>query len=48
MENHIIALDVDGIAGTMTAKRLTDLEVAQDYHDCRMRLSLMKRDHCVC
>lgn len=26
MEDHIIALDVNGIAGTMTAKRLTDLE----------------------
>ena len=36
MENHIIALDVDGIAGTLTAKRLTDLEVSQDYHDCRI------------
>ena len=36
MEAHIIALDVDGIAGTLTAKRLTDLEVAQDYHDCRI------------
>ena len=36
MENHIIALDVDGIAGTMTAKRLTDMDVTQDYHDCRI------------
>ena len=36
MENHIIALDVDGIAGTLTAKRLTDLNVSQDYHDCRI------------
>ena len=36
MENHIIALDVDGIAGTLTAKRLTDLDVSQDYHDCRI------------
>lgn len=36
MENHIIALDVDGIAGTLTAKRLTDMEVTQDYHDCRI------------
>ena len=27
MENHIIALDVNGIAGTLTAKRLTDMDV---------------------
>ena len=31
MEEHIIALDVNGIAGTLTAKRLTDMEVTQDY-----------------
>ena len=36
MEAHIIALDVDGIAGTLTAKRLTDLEIAQDYHTSRI------------
>ncbi len=36
MENHIIALDVDGIAGTLTAKRLTDLEIEQDYHESRI------------
>ncbi len=38
MENHIIALDVNGIAGTMTAKRLTDLEVAQDYQESRIAI----------
>lgn len=31
MEEHIIALDVNGIAGTLTAKRLTDMDVTQDY-----------------
>ena len=31
MEEHVIALDVNGIAGTLTAKRLTDMEVTQDY-----------------
>ena len=38
MEEHIIALDVNGIAGTMTAKRLTDLEVSQDYQECRIAI----------
>ena len=38
MEDHIIALDVNGIAGTMTAKRLTDLEVAQDYQESRIAI----------
>ena len=38
MEHHIIALDVNGIAGTMTAKRLTDLEVAQDYQESRIAI----------
>ena len=38
MENHIIALDVNGIAGTMTAKRLTDLDVAQDYQESRIAI----------
>ena len=38
MEDHIIALDVNGIAGTMTAKRLTDLEVAQDYRESRIAI----------
>ena len=31
MENHIYAMDVNGIAGTLTAKRLTDMEVGQEY-----------------
>ena len=31
MQEHIIALDVNGIAGTLTAKRLTDMDVTQDY-----------------
>ena len=31
MENHVIAMDVNGIAGTLTAKRLTDLNVEQVY-----------------
>ena len=31
MEEHIYAMDVNGIAGTLTAKRLTDLNVEQDY-----------------
>ena len=31
MENHIYGLDVNGIAGTLTAKRLTDLAADQDY-----------------
>ncbi len=31
MQEHIIALDVNGIAGTLTAKRLTDMNVEQDY-----------------
>ena len=38
MEEHIIALDVNGIAGTLTAKRLTDLEVAQDYSKSRIAI----------
>ena len=38
MEDHVIALDVNGIAGTMTAKRLTDLEVAQDYQESRIAI----------
>ncbi len=38
MEDHIIALDVNGIAGTMTAKRLTDMEVAQDYQGSRIAI----------
>ncbi len=31
MESHIYAMDVNGIAGTLTAKRLTDMNVEQDY-----------------
>ena len=31
MENHIYAMDVNGIAGTLTAKRLTDMDVEQEY-----------------
>ena len=31
MQEHVIALDVNGIAGTLTAKRLTDMDVTQDY-----------------
>ena len=31
MEEHIYAMDVNGIAGTLTAKRLTDMNVEQDY-----------------
>ena len=31
MEDHIYAMDVNGIAGTLTAKRLTDLDLEQGY-----------------
>ena len=31
MEEHIYAMDVNGIAGTLTAKRLTDMDIGQDY-----------------
>ena len=31
MEQHIYAMDVNSIAGTLTAKRLTDMEVEQAY-----------------
>lgn len=31
MQEHIYAMDVNGIAGTLTAKRLTDMNVEQDY-----------------
>lgn len=31
MENHIYAMDVNGIAGAMTAKRLTDIDLERDY-----------------
>lgn len=36
MENHIYAMDVNGIAGTLTAKRLTDLQVDQDYANSKV------------
>ena len=36
IEEHIIALDVNGIAGTLTAKRLTDMEVTQDYANSKI------------
>ena len=31
MEHHIFAMDVNSIAGTLTAKRLTDMDVEQTY-----------------
>ncbi len=31
MEEHIYGMDINGIAGTLTAKRLTDMNVEQDY-----------------
>ena len=31
MEEHIYGMDINGIAGTLTAKRLTDINVEQDY-----------------
>ena len=31
MENHVFAMDVNGVSGTLTAKRLTDLQLDQDY-----------------
>ena len=31
MQEHVYAMDVNGIAGTLTAKRLTDMDIAQDY-----------------
>lgn len=31
MQEHIYAMDVNGIAGTLTAKRLTDMDIKQDY-----------------
>lgn len=31
MDDHIYAMDVNGVAGTLTAKRLTDLDLARDY-----------------
>ena len=31
MQEHVYAMDVNGIAGTLTAKRLTDMDIEQDY-----------------
>ena len=39
MENHIIAMDVNGIAGTLTAKRLTDMDVQQVYDGAKIVVS---------
>ena len=36
MEEHIYAMDVNGIAGTLTAKRLTDMNVEQDYRSSKI------------
>ena len=36
MEEHIYAMDVNGIAGTLTAKRLTDMNVEQDYRKSKI------------
>ena len=39
MENHIIAIDVNGIAGTLTAKRLTDMDVHQIYENSKIAVT---------
>ena len=39
MENHIIAIDVNGIAGTLTAKRLTDMDVQQGYKGSKIAVT---------
>ena len=39
MENHIIAIDVNGIAGTLTAKRLTDMDVERTYEGSKMAVT---------
>ena len=36
MKEHIYAMDVNGIAGTLTAKRLTDMNVEQDYSESKI------------
>ena len=36
MEERIYAMDVNGIAGTLTAKRLTDMNVEQEYGSSRI------------
>ena len=39
MENHITAIDVNGIAGTLTAKRLTDMDVNETYSGARIAVT---------
>ena len=39
MENHVIAIDVNGIAGTLTAKRLTDIDVEQPYDGSKIAVT---------
>ncbi len=39
MENHIFAMDINSIAGTLTAKRLTDLEVKQTYETSKIAVT---------
>ena len=39
MENHIIAIDVNSIAGTLTAKRLTDMAVEQTYNGAKIAVT---------
>ena len=39
MENHIIAIDVNSIAGTLTAKRLTDMDVEQTYERSKIAVT---------
>ena len=39
MENHVIAIDVNGIAGTLTAKRLTDMDVEQPYDGSKIAVT---------
>ena len=41
MEHHIFAMDVNSIAGTLTAKRLTDMDVEQTYE----RSNIVVVDH---
>ena len=38
IQEHVIALDVNGIAGTLTAKRLTDLDVTQEYASSKIAI----------
>ncbi len=39
MENHIIAIDVNGIAGALTAKRLTDMDIRQVYESSKIAVT---------